>query len=657
MSGPIYESQTRAMAMPVELRRGPAAGAIVGEGLQGFGQTADRVADIQRERERASLAADRAVAFAQVQSQIGDELDQLKREAPADAAGFEEKAASIVEQRTQAFIDTLSDREIRNAFLPNVAQYRGRVIGATKAYAIEARAGKLANDVQTAVDINRNALLRSPTPDNWTGFTETVDTLMGQLQGMLPADKIDELRRQSIEGGAISYATGMPPKELETKLKEGAFDTLLPANKLLALRSANESDLRQIAAQETALKNQAKAEKREQLATAEALLNAGTGKPQAWSALADEYAALGDTSKAVELRAKAASTSAAIGYRGMTLPQIDAELARLTAAETQKGGLSASENSLRTGLQEVRRTVSSLIGQSPMLAASYATGTEPPAPINWSDPASIDARALKARAAARQYGQRDVKPLLPSEIDELRSAYASPGGKATVLDRVRLFGDDAASAARQVANDPAFVHLASLSASSPSGRNAAMQVLQGEEILKTAKGVWAPGVKGDADTQWRAYAQSFADSPSLGTALYQTAKAIYAFESASAGDLDQTGLNEQRWKSALDRAAGGDGRGRGGIIAMNGGQVILPPSWTEQEFAQTIARAGQAEWTRAAEGRNAYVGGRLVTLSEIRKAVPVPIDDSRYAFRIGDGYVTNSARQTWTVDINLLRGK
>ncbi|MBD3732511.1 MAG: hypothetical protein IE934_07340 [Sphingopyxis sp.] len=657
MSGPVYESQTRALAMPIELRNGPAPGAIVGQGLDQLGEATQRVVLVDRQRDRAGMAADRAVAFAQLQGQIDDELTQLKLNGPADAAGFEEKAATIVERRTDDFLNTLSDREVRNAFLPDVAQYRGRVLGNAKAYAIEKRADKTIADYEAADDIGANLLNRSPTGDNWESYQASVETRIGQMEGLLPADKIEELRRASLAKGAISLAEGLPADKRKILLDSGQFDTLLPADKLLALKSGTDVDLRREAAEQRALASQAKAEQREELATVEATLNAGTGKPQDWQSLADRYEAIGDTSKAVELRAKGQSSAAAVGYRNLTPAQLDQELAKLNAIETRNSGLTPSENALRSGLKDIRSTVTSLIGQSPMLAASYATGRAPPAPINWSDPASIEARRRSARAAANQYGQRDAKPLLPSEIEEMQATYRSPGGKAMVLDRVRLFGDDAASAARQISNDPMFAHLADLSASSATGRNVASLALQGDEILKTQKGIWTPAVRNDANAAWGAYAKAFSDAPALGTALYQTARGIYAYESADAGDVEQNGLDEDRWKRALDRAAGGDGRGRGGIIAMNGGHVIIPPDWTEQDFTQTIARAGQAEWTRAAQGRNAYVGGRLLTLPEIRKAVPVPMFDGRYRIRIGNGLVTNSEKRPWTFDINLLRGR
>lgn len=656
MTDPIYESRTRAMAMPIEPKRGPAPGAIVGEAVADFGRTMLDAELRDRQRQRASTAADRSVAFAQMQADIDGELQQLKLNTPADGSGYEEKAGQIVERRTQGFIDTLADPQIRNAFLPDVARLRANSLTSASAYAIERRSEKLVSDEETATATLANNLGRAPNEANWELYRQLTDKRLSEYGGMLPAAAIDELRRKSMATGAISYAQGLPPEARKALLDSGKLDSFVSAEKMLALKNGVEVDLNQLAAQQRALASQAKAETREQLATVEAVLNAGTGKPQEWDALADRYAAIGDTSKAVTLRAKGASAAAAIQYRGLTVPQLDAKLAELNVTEAKNGGLTAAENSLRTGLQDVRRTVSSLLGQSPLLAASYSAGSAAPAPINWSDPASIEARRTSARAAARRYGQVDTKPLLPDEIEQMQAAYRSEGGKQAVLDRVRLFGDDAGSAARQVTNDASFIHLADLSAGGLAGRSAAADAIAGEQVLKTNATIWPAGVKADAQEAWRKISPMFATAPALGTAIYQNARSIYAIESVRAGDLDQNGLNDDRWRSALDRAAGGDGRGRGGIVGINGSFAIVPEDMAKDDFVKLLARAPANVWPKAAQGRNAYIGGRLATLPEIRRAVPVAMAGGRYAFRVGNGVVTNSQHQPWTIDIAVLRG-
>lgn len=656
MTNPIYESQTRPSAMPLELRRGPAPGAIVGDAVADFGKTMLDAELRDRQRDRASAAADRSVAFAQMQADIDGELQQLKLDTPADGSGYEEKANAIVERRTSTFVDTLADPQIRNAFLPDVARLRANSLTSASAYAIERRGTKLVTDEETATATLANNLGRAPSDANWELYQQLTDKRIEQYGGMLPAAAIDELRRKSMATGAIAYAEGLAPEARKTLIDSGKLDSFVSAEKMLALRSGTEVDLRRAAAEQRALASQAKAETREQLATIEATLDAGTGKPQEWDALAERYAAIGDTSKAVTLRAKGASAAAAIQYRGLTVPQLDAKLAELNVLEAKNGGLSTAENSLRTGLQDVRKTVSSLLGQSPLLAASYSAGAAAPAPINWSDPATIEARRTSARAAARRYGQIDVKPLMPDEIEQMQAIYRAEGGKQAVLDRVRLFGDDAGSAARQVTNDPSFIHLADLSAGGLAGRSAAADAIAGEQVLKTNATIWPAGVKADAQTAWQKIAPMFATAPGLGNAIYQNAKSIYAIESVRAGDLDQTGLNEERWRGALDRAAGGDGRGRGGIVGINGSSTIVPEDMNKDDFVKLLARAPADAWPKAAQGRNAYIGGRKATLGEIRGAVPVPMAGGRYAFRIGNGVVTNSQHQPWTIDIAILRG-
>ncbi len=627
------------------------------------GADVEQLGGVLQERERrekaqrhADEASDFGVRYAGTKLRMDDLETDLQANLPAGGEGYSDNIRSALDAEEKQIFAGITDPRLLPRAKESWKDYRASVEARAHAYQVGAQTRKRNADNKDAVSLAANRVGRLDREDDVLGELSDIADMIEAQPG---AEDLKEAATQEAAGAIVgSFLMGQAernPGRAKQILDSGRYDKILQPAQIDALRSHADVVERRGEAEARAAAAQAKAAKREELDTQYAQWKAGTGDPQRGLQIAAGYEQIGDTSKGVEVRTDAGDRSAAIGYRGATPAQLDIEIAKLNGVEAADGGLTAQQASLRRGLLDVRKTVTGLIAQSPLLANSFSTGALAPAPIDWNDPATIDARLTSARAAAKRYGQVDVKPLLPDEITQMQDVYRKEGGKAAVLDHLRLFGDDAGSAARQIApTDPAFIHGADLAASGSAGRAAMADVLAGEKAIKAAPGVWTTAVKADAQVAWQKVLPMFATSPALGSAIYSNARAIYAAESLRDGETDQTEINDERWTRAIDRAAGGDGTGHGGVAQINGAPVIVPPGMAKDQFAKILGKAPPVAWLKAAGGRTPIIGGRPATLGELRGAVPVAIGDGLYGLRIGNGRIMTRDGRTWSIDISKL---
>ncbi len=658
MTNPIYESQTRPSAMPLELRRGPAPGAIVGDAVADFGQTMLRAELVDRQRERASAAADRSVAFAQMQADIDGELQQLKLDTPADGSGYEEKANAIVERRTSAFVDTLADPQIRNAFLPDVARLRANSLTSASAYAIERRGTKLVTDEETATATLANNLGRAPSDANWELYQQLTDKRLAQYGGMLPAAAIDELRRKSLATGAVAFVKGLPPEQGKAALDSGRFDSLLPAEKMLALKNSVEVDLNQLAAERRAADRAAKADERENLGDLrQQFAQAGIGNPADAEAAAQRAAAIGDKTGARWFRDKGVRWTVAASLKGASPVALEQHIAGLMAERARAGVDVPHDLDVKiAAAQDVLSQTRSLIQQSPTMWRAWATGQQPPA-FDWDNPAPY---VRYAQAAAREAGVK--AEVLPDEVATVLRDQMSGGtaGRIEVARQLARLPDPRAriDAARQVApNDPGFRQALGL------GPIARRDALRGVDAIKAH-----PKIFKDADID-TVFAGEFGRAVQLLSVeqqqgIKEAARAIAAARMVDAQLVEPDKKSAQDYfRVGVQAASGRTGNGdqmAGGVYSYGRGYgadfaVVLPGGVRGADFERTIARASGAALAKAGGGKPVFDNGVEIPAARIKTFRPV-LDGATggYKFWTGEGWVKRADGRDFVLNYRLL---
>lgn len=396
-------------------------------------------------------------------------------------------------------------------------------------------------------------------------------------------------------------------------------------------REAIAAEERRVAAEQRAAAAAARAERREELATLRRQLDTGAGSSADYVALAEGYAAIGDTSAAAEARAKAGERKAAEGYRGASLSTLDTEIAALEARE---GKLSPNQASTLTGLRTLREQTASRLNEpgGALRQEQYASG-RPVIALDLSDPASFQARANSAVAAARNQGGR-VEPLFADDIRRLEgSMQGEASERLKVLRTIAMFRDPRAieGAARQLTGEgDGDFRIAATLVSSPGGEKLALEVLRGRDALATSEKAFNGGLAQFEFNRSAAPALS-GMPPDYSRDVFDAAKAIYAERSRQKGS---TAWDAALWRSSVNAALGGNERG-GGIVRRGDKYVSLPPGWTgEQLFSRIAAMPTQKV---AKGGEPIWPDGSGVTIGQIRALTPVRVGGTVYGFQTRAG--------------------
>lgn len=424
-------------------------------------------------------------------------------------------------------------------------------------------------------------------------------------------------------------------------------------------REAIAADQRRIEAEARAAAAAAKAEERERLETARTQLETGAGSSADWVALADGYAAIGDTSGAAAARAKAGETRAAETYRGAPLTTIDRDIAAL---EARQGKMSPAEASKLNGLRDLRQQTASRLNEpgGAMRQEQYASGKVAP-PLDFNSPDSFRSRALFALAAAQRQGGR-VEPLFPDEIRRLEGNMQGSGSeRLKALRTISLLGDPRAieGAARQLTGEgEGDFRIAATLIASPGGEKLALEVLRGRDALATSDKAFNSSLAMYEFNRMAAPALA-GMPPDYSRDVFDAAKAVYAERSRQKG---QTGWDASLWQGSINAALGGDTKGGaqyGGIVKHRDKWVSVPPGWTGNQVFKRLANMSGPDTGKAAISDAAmWPDGTKVTVGQLRELTPVRLGGTRYGFQTRAGRLlgTKSGRP-YTLDVAKLPRK
>lgn len=638
-----------------------AFGAGVGRGIEQVGaalQNADlRQRQLDRQQRSDSEAADFASKFATIREAADKASVDMRTAAAPGGAGHAEQTAAWWEQQKAGLLNGITEDRVRRSAAAQLDEFGSRFRSAEYQWQEGARVGKLVTDTKSATDIAANRAYRSHDPSS---FSEELNLGRQSIEAMtgVPADVREKLLQNHDETVSIGFLNGVVdtnPAAVAPLLDSGQFDGLLSPQQADRLRNGAHAELRSREAQARAQAGVDARNKRDELGATENTLNAGAGTYQDRVAIAGQYEALGDKSKAEEWKGKATAFAAVQGSRDWTLPDMDKRIAELTAKQGGKG-LSGAEAHELNGLKDQRSASAARLNDSggALLQQQYATGRVL-APIDPADPASMQARARSAIAAAGAYGRNLVEPILPTELQSFKDLMGDrPGDKLRALDAIRGFGDPRAiaGAARQIAGaDDGDMRIAAT-----LGHEVARDVLRGGDTLRGNPTVWnerqAAAVM---QTYYRRTltlaGQGYADD------VMAAAKNFYAERMTRAGE---TKWNPGRFAESIETVMGrtltASGEVRGGVARMPQGIVIVPPSMAPQALMNRFARSRPQDYAKAAGGRHPrWANGAAMTERQFKQLLPTAMAGGRYGFRGPDGgLIEDDQGDIYSVDIGAL---
>lgn len=633
-----YESQVGPAAPTPAPRADPNAfGASVGAGLEAVGDALHRL-------DTDSQAADFNARFAQLREAADNQSIDARKNAAAGAAGHAQQMKDWWEAQSAGMLDGIKDRRLQRSAQAQLAEFGARLNSSEYQWQLGQQAGKIVADQAKAADLAANRAYRFTDPATLGEEFKFARSSIMDLQGA-SADVKDRLIHEHEAAAAGGFFNGVidrgKPRDALALLDTGAYDSILTKEQMQHLRNKAGVEINRL---DAANKAQAAIQlhlEKESLATRRAELDTGAGAPQDWDALAARYDAIGDTSSAVTARAKGASMAATIGYRGDTLPQLDAQIASLQAVRHNGAGLTPQEASKLSGLTDLRGQLAGMLGQpgGAMLALQFATG-KPVAPINPSDPTSMHARAAYAKAAAAQYGRPVADPLLPTELPTFKDLVT--GGaqqKLQALQMIQGFGDPQVirAAGAQIAGDDGAFRIAS-----QLPLSVARSVLLGADTLKTSPQLLKPKA-GQRDAHadfslWfnRSNMLNYVSS-TYSNDVFEAAKLFYVNRAATMGlDHYDSGRFAEAVRTVLGQMTDANGS-TGGIAEHDRGQVLVPQGTSPKALLNRFRFASADDYARASGGNVPHWSdGTPLTRTELIKVLPTAIGDpgdGHYGFR------------------------
>ena len=641
----------------------PAAfGAGIGAAADELGQSIGRAKlnsmQIERRLSADAQASDAAVRMAEARLAVSRARDDARANPSPYGAGHEEAMATAFDASVKGLAESITDQNVRRSVMTQIADQRASFLAGEHAWQVGMAAKTGVDNIRQAGD-NWSAYARtSNDPDALKVATQSINNLVDSMTNL--GEHREPVRREMLQRVTVASAQRMrdeAPQALIATIDAGGFNDILDGEQLTQLRRGAEATLNAQAAQARAEAAHQAQVKRDELAAREEVLNAGGGTYQDRVNLAQEYAGLGDKSKATHWLGDATQFVTKQSTMGLTPAQLTEKISTLQGKQ-QRGGLTGGEaNELQALQKQLSETTTRLSGEGGALAQlQYATGRTL-APIAPANPASFRTRAQQAIAAAQSFGRATVEPLQASELPGLKDLVEKgPGSKLQALQMIQQFGDPRAiaGAARQIAgaDDGDFRIAATL-----SQLEVQRDVLAGADALKSAPGVY----KADkaAAVMQNHYARTLGFLPAgYREDVMAAARNLFAQRMVRTG---QTAWNPEsspgQFAAAIEtvmgRTVGRDGQVRGGIARTPQGIVVTPSTMSPAQMLQRFARANNDDYARASGGRvPRWPDGRAITRGQFREFLPTAIGGGRYVFRNRDGGVILDDRHSpYTVDI------
>ncbi|CAN5484187.1 hypothetical protein BH09PSE4_BH09PSE4_19230 [soil metagenome] len=609
-------------------------GAGVGQGIDELGGALHardvEAYKLERRQTADAEAADFNARFAATREELDRASIDARNGAAPGGAGHADAMAKLWAERKAALLDGITEDSVRRSAVAQADEFGSRFQSAEYQFEAGARIGKMATDQQAASDLGANRARRMHDPAAYREELSLGRQAIDSLEGV-PDDVKQKLHRYHDETVTIGFINGLNdtnPKNAMDLLDAGKFDDILTPEQIDRARDGAQVEMRRADAAARAQQAHETSVAKDQLGAIEADLNAGAGTLADRQRVAEQYAAIGDQSKAAEWRGKATEFAVVQDRRADTLPQMDQQIAALEAKRSG-GGLAADEAHRLNGLKDLRSQSAARLEQpgGALLQLQYATG-RPLAALDVHDFATFEARGQQARVAAPRYGRTAIEPILATELPAFKDLMDGPNGRLQAIDAIQHFRDarTIAGAARQMAGaeDGEFRIAALLP------HDVARDVLRVAATLKANPQVWNERTASHDFASWYGPALSWVGG-SYRNDIFQAAKAFYA---QRASDGHEQAYNPGRFAEAIETVLGRSADGKGGVARTAQGIVLAPAGVDPQTMMRTFARATPSEYAQAAGGRTPrWSDGSPITVAQFKQLLPTQVADGHYGFR------------------------
>ncbi|MEM5429401.1 hypothetical protein [Cupriavidus oxalaticus] len=655
-------------------RPGPAVEApasAFGVGIsQAAGRLADGVGDLGRAiqaNDDAQRRANAAVSLAQLDNDVRDLHDNIGREVEAGTI----KASDAIPTYRQRVQDLQGQRlgqmdaDTRQLIEANVIRTTGAMERNLQGVVVKRQQSEIGGSLNTLGEqFQRNAM--RDLPGAIAQYHGAVDT-MGPQAGWTP-EQITKAKNAFTEGATFNFANATlegTAASGNAELIRGAMgkisgpegEAIDPA-KRTALMTKGYGYLNGIEAANVRATEKAE---REQLARENQAVDAynkvfdlsAQGRYLSQEAINDLAIATAGTAMAGPAQELVKSQSKVAGFASMSLPQQQAVLERQRAAGSDpKIGVSPVEQQVYKQMDSIYTAGVRAYKDNPWQAAQER-GVIRDAPTitlnNVQDAQNVIGQRMQQIGQVEVAAGRKVSPLQPEEAqtigrlvralppEQQASALAAFGGLLGDADRV-------SDLARQMSEKDKTIGMAMAYANSrtSAGRYTSELVLRGERALKDGS------VKVDSakETGWRAeIAGRIGDATLNQDVRQQWIDAAYLIQASIAADGGGTDI-----RRAVDLATGGLREQR------DGSKVPRPYGMSDDTFTQRLGTLAPADLSQQAPGGQVFSGKTAIPLDQFIQQLPqaslVHAGQGRYAVRAGQGFVTNSAGQRITIDLN-----
>lgn len=642
-----YQAQVNpSAAAPLPATSAEAAGAGIGRALEQIGAEAHRGQVQGHVRER-QLNADREWAefqrrYAEGRENIAGYTRQARLEADV---GHTEKVGKAWTTLRDGLVDGITDRDVLRKAEVVLKDFGSRLRTAEADFEVLAVGKRNVENVRDTLNVAANRTRRLESPED---FAEEQKAMYGLIEGLASVDRDtrEALLEEADQVLAVSFLQGMTDRDpvmAKGLLDSGAYDEVLTPQQVEALRNGTEVEIRRAEAEAERQQAQQVAAFKGQVRQVKELDRQGIDVSEYLPQLAQQAAALGDQTLALELDGMAANSAFARIYEGQPPVVIERRIAALRGVDNPN----AQQQRELKWLTEKQGALGQRFDSDPVGFAISKGGANAPPVIDFQDPATLAERGRWAQTYSEAVG-RPVPPLTKAEAAGLKANFeAGRSGEVEVMDLLsRMPAREAALAAKQIApNDPELAVMVTL----PKGSRDLAQA--GKEILRADRSFISKQVKEDLDLSeaTSAITAQYTNAlrslgPTRRSAIHDTALRIMA------GAMDKHGAPPRAdlWRQSLHLALGGTGRfgqGKGGFGHWaDDNWFLVPPGMTQTEFAQAAFRA-------AAKGRNRPVNPDGSPAS-LRQLVPVAVGPGEYEWRTRSGEVVRDGKgRPWIFEV------
>lgn len=633
---------TAGAAMP--LATPESLGAGLGRALEQVGDTVQqhqlRAYQIERKVNADRQLADFSHKYA-LHRQNMDGIVQQLRSNPTSPDYAEH--VKLVQQGNEAARDGLlagiTEESVLRSAERQLDEYGTQLHNTEADYAESQRVAKLTIDSQQVMDLGANRIRQGGDPQHYAQETQAFHEYVNGLTNVTPVLR-DKLLRQGDQVYGVSYINHLNdtnPHAAIALIDAGAFNEVLTPEQIDQARNGAQVEVRR---QEAAVERQqavVKAAFHESVATVEERNRQGIDVSGDLPGLLQTATALGDTSTVEKLKGIARDSSFAKVWSGATPIQRQNRIGAISGIPEAKR--SADQQAELKWLQDKAGGLDDKFNSDPVgFVIEHGAAGEKPPPIDWTQPATVAARAQWVRTMVGAYGA--MAPLSRNEAAALETQLKSgPGGIKQVAGALSMFGGTVArAAARQVApGDRWLQHVVTLppaiqrmAIEGNAARRADPNLIKGEDPDYKAAFAQTRGALHQAMASFAVQDRE---------AVIDAARDIAAYHIRDQGAPAAPGTFYQAMNEALG-SVGPEGQRKGGLGQWQGHVFLVPDGFTAQDFTNRVF---------AFIGQHPDVAPRNPdgSIANLRNAYPVRTPNGAYRFFVGDRVVTGKTGRPW----------